>query len=114
MLAVPGRRHPRTPVADRHGRAHWLVAALAVSSLVGVRAAHADDVAAQLASYEAEARQLGAELPRPNQLSSAAGQRRLVDAQVAYALGDYDTAAVALFELAARPGPDQEVATFYL
>src|SRR5438105_9453665 len=73
-----------------------------------------DDIESRLAGYEAEARQLGADLPMPNQASRAAGQRRLLDAEVAYSLGDYDTAALTLFDLASRPGPDRETATFYL
>jgi hypothetical protein len=72
------------------------------------------DVDARLANYELEATQLGADLPRPDQRSGQAGRRKLVDAEVAYALGDYDTAAVMLFDLAGRPGADQEAATFYL
>lgn len=107
------------PVATRSllGRSSLWLVALAGSftgSFVGERAAHADDVASKLGAYEVESRQLMAELPRPGQAAQAQGQRRLVDAQVAYALGDYETAAIGLFELAARPGADQETATFYL
>jgi tetratricopeptide (TPR) repeat protein len=76
--------------------------------------ARADDLEAKLTAYEAEAQKLGIDLPRPNQISGAAGQRRLVDAEVAYSLGDYDGAALTLFELANRPGADQETARFYL
>src|SRR5512147_2731547 len=95
------------------GRSRWLVVVLvAVGSTAGV--ARADDLDAQLAAYESEVRQLGVDLPRPNQISSAAGQRRLLDAEVAYSLGDYDAAALMLFELATRPGADQETASFYL
>jgi len=96
-------------------RSRWLIAALvaaATASTAGV--ARADDLEAQLTVYEAEAQKLGVDLPRPNQISGAAGQRRLVDAEVAYSLGDYDGAALTLFELANKPGPDQEVARFYL
>jgi hypothetical protein len=94
-----------------HGRSRWILAAFVAAS-AGV--AHAADLESQIASYETETRQLATDLPRPNQLSPAAGQRRLVDAEVAYALGDYDTAAVMLFELAAKPGADQETARFFL
>jgi hypothetical protein len=99
------------------GRSRWLAAALvAAGSIAGSTAgvARADDVDAQLAAYENEARQLGGDLPRPNQISGAAGQRRLLDAELAYSLGDYDAAALMLFELATRPGADQEPARFYL
>jgi tetratricopeptide repeat protein len=83
-------------------------------AVTAARVARADDLAAQLLAYEAEAQKLGIDLPRPNQISGAAGQRRLVDAEVAYSLGDYDGAALTLFELANRPGADQETARFYL
>jgi tetratricopeptide (TPR) repeat protein len=95
------------------GRSRWVAAVFAAAaSIAGV--AHADDVDAQLAAYEREARQLGIDLPRPNQISGAAGQKRLIDAEVAYSLGDYDAAALMLFDLATKPGTDQETAGFYL
>ena len=72
------------------------------------------DVESRLAAYERETLQIGADLPTPNQLTGKQGQRRLVDAEVAYALGDYETAALMLFDLATKAGPDQETATFYL
>jgi tetratricopeptide (TPR) repeat protein len=110
------------------GRSRWLISALVAAgattgSTAGVvradtRAenvdARASDVDAQLAAYEAEVRELGLDLPRPNQLSGAAGQRRLLDAEVAFSLGDYDGAALMLFDLATKPGADQETARFYL
>lgn len=102
------------------GRSRWLAAALVAAALlasieasIGVARAD-DDVGARLAAYEAEARELGADLPRPNQISIGVAQRRLLDAEVAYSLGDYDAAALALFDLASRPGPDREPASFYL
>src|SRR4051794_24033837 len=99
------------------GRSRWLVAAIVASgSIAGSTAGvgRADDVDAQLAAYENEARELGADLPRPNRISGAAGQRRLLDAEVAYSLGDYDAAALMLFDLATKPGADQEASNFYL
>ncbi|HEX2686620.1 MAG TPA: tetratricopeptide repeat protein [Kofleriaceae bacterium] len=99
------------------GRSRWLVAALvAVGSATGstVGVARADDVDARLAGYEGEARALGDHLPRPGQILGASGQRRLLDAEVAYSLGDYAAAALMLFELATKPGADQETARFYL
>ncbi|HEY0195055.1 MAG TPA: hypothetical protein VGC42_28270, partial [Kofleriaceae bacterium] len=86
----------------------------AAGSLAGAGAARAEDTAGKLAAYEAEVSRLAANLPRPNQLPAGAGPRRLTDAQVAYSLGDFDAAALALFELARQPGPDQEAASFYL
>ncbi|HEU0030844.1 MAG TPA: tetratricopeptide repeat protein [Kofleriaceae bacterium] len=72
------------------------------------------DAEQRLTALESEARQLGTDLPTPNQLSGAQHQRKLVDAQIAFSLGDYDEAALALFDLASKPGPDQETATYYL
>lgn len=86
---------------------------LAILSLCLSGAAHAD-VDDRLTAYETEARQLGTDLPQPNQVSGAAGQRRLVDAEIAYSLGDFDTAALMLFDIASKPGTDQETASFYL
>ncbi len=92
-----------------------LTAALvAAGTLAGARAARGEDAGAKLTAYEAEVQRLAGNLPRPNQLAAGAAPRRLTDAQVAYALGDFDTAALALFELARQPGPDQETASFYL
>jgi tetratricopeptide (TPR) repeat protein len=97
------------------GRPRWLVAALvAATSAAGAAPAHAQDVSAKLTAYEREVRQLATDLPRPNRITGAAGQRRLVDAEVAFALGDYDTASLMLFELAAKPGADQLTASYYL
>src|SRR4051812_9807614 len=89
-----------------------LGAGLGAMSAAGV--ARADDVDAKLAAFENEARQLGTELPRPNQVSGPVGQRRLLDAEVAFSLGDYSGASLMLFELASKPGPDHETASFYL
>src|SRR5262245_30476786 len=99
------------PVASIRGVAA-VAAFAAVVAFPGV--ARADDIDARLDAFENEARQLARQLPRPNQTSRSSGQRRLVDAQVAYSLGDYAKASLALFELASTPGPDREVASFYL
>ncbi len=90
--------------------------ATAFALLLSAHAALADDaVGNKLSSYEQEARNLGTDLPRPNQVSTSQGQRRLVDAQVAFQLGDYDQAALILFDLASKAtGPDKETATYYL
>ncbi|HET7504987.1 MAG TPA: hypothetical protein VFK02_28380 [Kofleriaceae bacterium] len=100
-------------MSGRPGRSRWLFAALAASTLPATTA-RADDVDAQLATLESEGNRLATDLPRPNQAPGSAGPRRLVDAEVAYSLGNYDAAALTLFELATRPGPDREAATFYL
>lgn len=96
-------------------RCSWL-SGLSWVVLLAATTAHADkrNLEAQLASLEQEAAQLGTDLPNPNEMTGAQGQRRLVDAEVAYSLGDYDTAALMLYDLASKPGADQETATYYL
>jgi len=101
------------------GRSSGLVATLvatlvAAGMLEGTARAQPANLERQLTAFEAEARKLATDLPRPNQTSGAIGQRRLLDAQVAFALGNYDSAALMLFEIATRPGADQETANFYL
>ncbi len=91
----------------------WLASFL-FGALVLQGAASAEVVDKQLALYETEARALGTDLPKPNQRTGEAGVRLLVDAEVAFTLGDYDTAALALFELSSKPGAEQETATYYL
>src|SRR5882762_6742152 len=107
MPTRPARRSDRR--ADRRSvfsRARWLAAALVAVSAFAP-AARADVDAAKLSQLEAEARTLAVNLPVPTlTLGGAVGQRKLTDAQVAYSLGDYDAAALTLFDLANRPGPD--------
>jgi tetratricopeptide (TPR) repeat protein len=77
--------------------------------------ANADDIAGKLASYESEAHGLATDLPNPNQLTGAQGQKKLVDAEVSYSLGDYDQAALVLFDLVGKgQSSDPETATYYL
>ena len=87
----------------------WLYLAALVIAPATARA----DVDGKLASYEQEAKAIGTDLPRPNTITGAA-PRRLVDAEVAFALGDYDNAALMLFDLASKPGAEQETALYYL
>ena len=92
-----------------------LCAALLV--LVPAVAAADDNLAAKLTAYENEAKGLTADLPNPNQMTATTGQRRLVDAEVAYSLGDYDSAALILFDLVGKQqaqASDAEAATYYL
>jgi TolA-binding protein len=90
-----------------------LVATMAIG-VTGSRTARADEVSDVLGNYELEAKSLATDLPRPNENPTPA-QRRLVDAQVAYATCDYDAAALVLLELVGTlQGPDAEVATYYL
>jgi tetratricopeptide (TPR) repeat protein len=91
-----------------HRASRWLVLAL----MFAAGQARAD-IDSQLSSYEAEARQIGTDIPKPG-LQNGFGQRKLIDAQLSFSLGDYETAALALFELATQPGPEQDTATYYL
>src|SRR5262245_12266715 len=109
MVVRNGHMRSRRPWCS--GR--WLALALAASASAGGVARADDDIDAQLVAFEAEARQLGTDLPIPNQ-TAASGPRRLLDAEVAYALGDFDAAALMLFDLATRPGTDRDTASFYL
>ncbi|MBA3820802.1 MAG: tetratricopeptide repeat protein, partial [Deltaproteobacteria bacterium] len=95
-----------------NGRHRQLSKCLAVLLLCLPGAAGAD-VDKQLSSYESEAKAIASNLPNPNQPAVASG-RRLVEGEVAFALGDYDNAALLLFDLATKPGPDRETATYYL
>jgi outer membrane protein assembly factor BamD (BamD/ComL family) len=82
--------------------------------LLSLPAAARADVEGKLNLYETEARQIAQTLPRPNELTNTQQKRRLVDAQVAFSLGDYDTAALMLFDLASKPGAEQEASLYYL
>ena len=96
-------------VSGLRGFGRWL-AILLLSLPAAARA----DVESKLNLYETEARQIAQTLPRPNQVSNTQQKRRLVDAQVAFSLGDYDTAALMLFDLATKPGAEQEASLYYL
>src|SRR6476620_1358182 len=77
--------------------------------------ADTDSIGRKLDAYESEARTLATNLPPPNQLTTAQGERKLVDAEVAFSLGDYDNAALSLFDLAGKQqGNDRDAATYYL
>ena len=110
----PSRSTPvRSEASTALRRGLWglVVALSAAAGATGV--ARADDIDARLDAYENEAHQLANDLPHPNQ-TTGPSQRRLLDGEVAYALGDYTGASLALFELASKPGPDRETASFYL
>jgi hypothetical protein len=88
---------------------------LLLALAIGAAPAYADSIDSRLGRYEQEARTLGTDLPQPNERGHAASQHRVVDAEVAYSLGDYDGAALMLFDLVAKEqGPDKEAATYYL
>ncbi|HVK84668.1 MAG TPA: hypothetical protein VM513_11205, partial [Kofleriaceae bacterium] len=77
----------------------WLAALLLC--LPGAAAA---DIEGKLGQVEQEAKQIAQTLPRPDNLANVQPQRRLVDAQASYALGDFDAAALVLFDLASKQG----------
>jgi tetratricopeptide (TPR) repeat protein len=99
-------------------RCTWLTATLlALASGTAVSAPDTKAIKSRLTAYENEARALSANMPMPNQASMQTGQRRLVDAQIAFASGDYDAASLTLFELVGQrstTGADRETALFYL
>lgn len=85
--------------------------------LGSVATARADATSSRLDALEAEARALGTDLPGATPPTPAAKQQQLLDAIVAYRMGDYDRAVVGLFELAGGTtlaGPELDQANFYL
>jgi hypothetical protein len=87
----------------------------AAAALLAGPALASADVAGQLTGYEQEIRNLGNNLPSKEQLvGGIAAPHRVVDAEAAFGLGDYDTAIRELFDLVDKPGPDAEAATYYL
>jgi len=92
--------------------ARYLASVVASGTLCLAGTASAD-VDGKLNLYEQEARQISQTLPTLNADNAQPG-RRLADAQVTFALGDYDAAALMLFEMSGRPGPEQEAALYYL
>src|SRR2546430_14593276 len=90
-------------------------ALLSIVLVPSLAAADADSIARKLDAYENEARTLATNLPSPNALTAAQGAARLTDAEVAFSPGDYDNAALALFDLAGKSqGADREAAQYYL
>ncbi|HEY1817366.1 MAG TPA: tetratricopeptide repeat protein [Kofleriaceae bacterium] len=90
----------------------WRISATLALLLSATPALADESISNKLSGYESEAKALGMNLPMPSSL--VAPQKTLTEAEVAFELGDYETAASALFDLASRPGPDREAATYYL
>lgn len=91
--------------------------ATAVALFLGAAPAAADDIGNRLSSYEQEVRNFNVDAVALNDASPVQDGRRLVDAQVAFSLGEYDRAALILFDLIGRSGvsaSDKEPATYYL
>src|SRR5688500_16833858 len=93
-----------------------VVCGLGAIQIAGGAAVAAPDAESKIASYESEAQALQSNLPAsPNQMTTSTGQKRLVEAQVAYTTGDYEAASIALFDLIGKTsGQDKETATYYL
>lgn len=93
---------------------------LAVALLLGATPAAADDIGSRLSSYEQEVSGFGADAIAPVNRPSAQSANRLAEAQVAFSLGDYDRAALMLFDLADKSSSSgaspeaRETATYYL
>ena len=112
----------RTATA-RWGRLRRVLAASAAALAFGVAAGAAgadvaSDAETRLTAFEKEAGRLGTGLSKPDGLrrKDVSKQRRLVDAQVAFATGQYDSAALGLFDYVAQsPAPaDLDVGLYYL
>ncbi len=74
-----------------------------------------DSVSHTLTALEDEAHSLGANIPDPTKVATGTGDKRLVDAEVAFALGDHDQAALMLLDIVGKQqASDQEAATYYL
>lgn len=92
---------------------YWL--AVVGLALAAPRVASADDRDRKLSDYESEVSKMSANLPPiGSNATSTNPARRLVEAEVAFSLGDYDSATTMLFDLVDRPGPEQEPARYYL
>jgi tetratricopeptide (TPR) repeat protein len=77
-----------------------------------------DDTGKKLVSYEAEARELGSGIKKPSKQPKKADvmARRLIDAQVAFGVGNFDNAALLLYDYVAQDqkGRDFDTALYYL
>ena len=103
-------------------QAALLVAAITLPNLVQPRVAHADawsDASGTLDSFEKELPTLAAITPPERAtLSSGTKGSRLTEAQVAFGVGNFDTAAVLLYEVVANgnagAGVGVDVGLYYL
>lgn len=92
-------------------RRFWrLLAAIGTGILVSITAVPpapadvVDDIAKKLVAYDGEVQQLSQSIRRPkiHEGKQAQASRRLMDAQVAFGMGDYDDAAVMLYDFVAK------------
>lgn len=84
-----------------------LLAAALVGALGGAGSARADvldDLSKKLVTYEAEARELGSGIKKPTNQprKDDVMTRRLIDAQVAFGVGNFDNAALLLYDYVAQ------------
>ncbi|MBZ0232312.1 MAG: tetratricopeptide repeat protein [Deltaproteobacteria bacterium] len=98
-----------------------LAAAMAAMATPAPRSAMADfldDAGKKLVTYEAEARELGSGIKKPSKQPKKADvmARRLIDAQVAFGVGNFDNAALLLYDYVAQDqkGRDFDTALYYL
>ncbi len=99
-------------------RTRVLLAAALVAAAGPAAADVLDDASKKLGTYEVEARELGSGLKKPTSAPRQADvmARRLIDAQVAFGVGNYDSAALLLYDYVAQAqrGKDFDVALYYL
>lgn len=100
------------------GRTAALAAALLFVAGGAARADVASDASKKITGYETEVRELGSGIQRPTRdaRKDDAMARRLIDAQVAFGVGNFDNAALLLYDYIAQPtrGRDYDTAVYYL
>jgi len=95
-----------------------LAAALVTCVAGSARADVLDDIGKKLVTVEGEARELGSGIKKPTGQPKKDDvlSRRLIDAQVAFGVGNYDNAALLLYDYVAQAtrGRDYDTALYYL
>ncbi len=109
-------RAPRR--APARGAALTAAALCLTLAPIGAHADPVDKIANQLVKLEAEAQTLSQSIHRPNIKvgDKNKAERRLVDAQVAFGIGNYDDAAIMLYDYVAKypNSPSFDLALYYL
>lgn len=123
-MASPYKLRRARPVTSPRSRAAslWLVAAVAAAPTLLSVSARAEDLGAiekNLGVAEMQARDLGNNLPKPEQASSTtkaeAQPKRLVQAQLSFRTGNYSDAALVLFDIVAKgKSAEYDSALYYL
>ena len=95
-----------------------LVTALLLGASPGADADVIDDIGKKLINYDGEVTSLkqGVRRPKINEGTSNLASRRLIDAQVAFGMGNYDDAAVMLYDFVAKypSNPSYDEGLYYL